>query len=188
MNRGQAEALLQEWTESEALLKHARSVELVMRALARHYGQDEETVEQFGIAGLLHDADYEKFPDEHPRRTVARLEELGEHALAHAVSAHYTRWGASYDTLLDKCLVACDELTGFAGACSLVHPEGITGLGVRSVKKKLKQKSFAAKVEREEIRRGTEILGMELDALIELILATLREHREELALPGSDTS
>jgi predicted hydrolase (HD superfamily) len=181
MTRDEAEKILTEWTETPGLLNHARSVELVMRALARRYGEDEEL---FGVAGLLHDADYERFPDEHPRRIVARLEELGEHRLAHAISAHYTKWGVPHETLLDKCLIACDELTGFVSACSLVHPEGISGLKPKSVKKKLKQKSFAAKVERDEIHQGVAILGIELDELIELIIETLRENRHELSLPG----
>ena len=83
-----------------------------------------------------------------------------------------------------KCLLACDELTGFVSACCLVHPEGISGLKAKSVKKKLKQKSFAAKVDREEIRQGVELLGVELDELVELIIDTLRENRHELELPG----
>jgi len=181
MKREDAEKLLFEWTQTPALRIHARSVELVMRALARRYGEDEE---RFGLAGLLHDADYEKFPDDHPAHTVARLEELGEDDLAHAVRSHYTKWGVTPETLMAKCLLACDELTGFVSACSLVHPEGISGLKVKSVKKKLKQKSFAAKVDREEIRQGVEQLGVELDELVELITDTLRENRHELELPG----
>lgn len=128
-----------------------------MRALARRYGEDEEL---WGCAYLLHDADYEAFPERHPQVTVNRLRELGEEALAHAVSAHYTKWGVPADALLDKALLAADELTGFVGACSLVHPEGIAGLNSRSVLKKFKQKAFAAKVDRGEMEQGAALLGI----------------------------
>ncbi|RMG46301.1 MAG: HD domain-containing protein [Acidobacteria bacterium] len=181
MDRSQAEAILREWTKSEALLRHARSVELVMRALARRYGEDEE---QWGIAGLLHDADYEAFPEEHPARIVARLRELGEEDLAHAVSAHYTKWGVEPRTLLARALLAADELTGFVSAACLVRPTGLTGMKPKSVIKKLKDKAFAKKVDREEIRRGAEILGVDLSELIQLVIDTLAANREELGLPG----
>lgn len=174
MTRDEAWAILTEWTKSESLLRHARSVELVLRRLARRFGEDEEL---WGAAGLLHDADYESFPDRHPQVTVERLRALGEGALAHAVSAHYTRWGVPYESLLDKALVAADELTGFITACSLVHPEGVSSLTSASVLKKFKQKAFAAKVDREEMRRGAEILGLELADLADLIIGVLRENR-----------
>ena len=179
MTRDQAWAILHEWTRTEPLLRHARSVELVMRALAARYGADEET---WGCAGLLHDADYEAFPERHPQVTVERLRALGEEVLAHAVSAHYTRWGIPQESLLDKALLAADELTGFVTACSLVHPEGITGLAPPSVVKKLKQKSFAAKVDRDEIRIGAEQLGLDVSELAGLIIDVLRAHRDELGL------
>lgn len=181
MDRSQAEAILREWTKSDALLKHARSVELVMRALARHYGEDEET---WGITGLLHDADYEAFPDEHPNRIVARLRELGEEEIAYAISAHYTKWGHPSVSLMDKALLAADELTGFVTAACLVRPTGLTGMKPKSVLKKLKDKAFAKKVERDEVRIGAERLGIELPELIALIVTTLAEHRDELGLPG----
>ncbi len=179
MTRAQAWKILTEWTKSDSLLRHARSVELVMRRLAQRYGEDEEL---WGAAGLLHDADYESFPDRHPQVTVERLRVMGEHALAHAVSAHYTRWGVPYESLMDKALVAADELTGFVTACSFVHPEGVAGLTSASVLKKFKQKAFAAKVDREEMRRGAEILGIDPGELTDLIIEVLRENRTELGL------
>ncbi|UCF66869.1 MAG: HD domain-containing protein [Acidobacteriota bacterium] len=181
MTREQADQILREWTKTEALLRHARSVELVMRALARRYGENED---QWGLAGLLHDADYEAFPDEHPNRIVGRLRELEEEELAYAISAHYTKWGHPQRSLMDKALLAADELTGFVGAASLVRPEGLTGMKPKSVIKKLKDKAFARKVDRDEIRIGAEQLGIELRELVELIIDTLREHKDELGLPG----
>jgi len=181
MTRPEAEAILREWTKGAALLRHARSVELVMRALARKYGGDEE---QWGLAGLLHDADYEAFPDEHPARIVARLEASGEPELAHAVRAHSTRWGVEPRTPMARALLAADELTGFVTAACLVRPTGLTGMKPRSVLKKLKDKAFARKVDRAEIRRGAEAFGIELTELIAIVIETLSTHREELELPG----
>src|SRR5215212_1753335 len=135
LSRDAAWAKLCEWTETESLRRHARAVEIVMRAAAERHGGD---VEQWGIAGMLHDADYEKWPQDHPDRIVAWARELGEEAIAHAISAHYTKWGVPYESALDRALLACDELTGFVMACCLVRPDGIASLGASSVKKKLK--------------------------------------------------
>ena len=173
------------WTETDALRKHARAVEIVMAAAAHHYGRGAKDEERWRIAGMLHDADYEKWPEDHPKRIVAWLRERGEDEVAHAISAHYTRWGVRYDSLLDKALLACDELTGFVGACCLVRPEGARTLTPKSVVKKLKQKSFAAKVERQEIRAGAELLGVELKAHIQLVIDALRPHAAELGLEGN---
>ena len=181
MDRDSAWALLNEMTHGRSLLDHARAVELSMRACAARLGADPES---FGHAGLLHDADYEAWPDEHPRRIVARLRELGEEALAHAISAHYTKWGVSYDTGLDKALVACDELTGFVVACAKIRPDGILTLTPASVLKKLDDKRFAAKVERDEIRRAVAILGVDLEAHVSLVIDALRPHAAELGLAG----
>lgn len=180
LTRDEALELLCEWTSSEALRIHARSVELAMRAAAPHYGGSDADIERWGLAGLLHDADYDRWPDEHPRRIVAWLRERGEPEVAHAVSAHYTHWGVPYDTVLDRALLACDELTGFMGACSLIRPEGITTLSVRSVKKKLKARSFASGVDRAEVRAGAELLGVELSDHIAFLIDALRPHADEL--------
>ena len=184
--RAEAWALLCEWTETDSLRKHARAVEIVMRAAAHHYGGGTEDEERWGIAGMLHDADYEKWPEDHPKRIVGWLEERGEAAIAHAVSAHYTKWGVPYESLLDKALLACDELTGFVGACCLVRPDGIVSLAPKSVKKKLKDKSFAAKVERHEVHAGAEMLGVDLGDHIGFVIDALRPHAEELGLQGKN--
>jgi len=178
------------WTEGDSLRRHARAVEIVLRAAAEKYGQGEEDVEEWGIAGMLHDADYEKWPEEHPHKTVAWLRDAGQgdpmyERIAHAVSAHYTKWGVPYTTMLDKALLACDELTGFIGACCLVRPEGISTLKPKSVKKKLKDKRFAASVERDEVYAGAEMLGVDLGEHIQFIIDALKPHAEELGLIGA---
>jgi len=185
LDREQGWAQLCAWTHGDALRKHARAVEVVMRAAATRYGGAEADVEQWGLAGMLHDADYEAWPEEHPARIVAWLRERGETQIAHAISAHYTKWGVSYDTLLDRALLACDELTGFVGACALVRPEGIATLEAKSVVKKLKDKGFAAKVERDEVHKGAELLGAPLAEHIQFVIDALRPHAEELGLGGA---
>jgi len=184
LDRETAWAKLCEWTKTDALRKHARAVELVMRAAAHRYGSGAGDEERFGIAGMLHDADYEAWPEEHPGRIVAWLREQGEEAIAHAVSAHYTKWDVSYDTALDKSLLACDELTGFVGACCFVRPDGISSLEPKSVIKKLKDKGFAAKVERAEVTAGAEMLGVELADHVAFVIGALRPHAAELGLQG----
>lgn len=184
LTRDEAYELLRSWTDSEALMTHARAVEVVMRAAAHRYGAGETDEERFGLAGLLHDADYDRWPEEHPRKIVAWLEERGEPEIAHAVSAHYTKWGVPHESLLDRALVACDELTGFVGACCLVRPEGISTLTPKSVKKKLKQKSFAAGVERDEVAAGVEMLGADLTEHIQFIIDAMKPHAEELGVAG----
>ncbi|MBR59308.1 MAG: metal-dependent phosphohydrolase [Myxococcales bacterium] len=189
LHRDDAWELLCSWTDTDALRRHARSVEIVMRAAAHVYGEGAADEEVWGVAGMLHDADYEKWPEDHPNRIVAWLRERSEGddemaAIAHAISAHYTKWGVPYDSLLDKALLACDELTGFVGACCLVRPDGITTLKPKSVLKKLKDKRFAAGVERDEVHAGVEFLGVELREHIQMIIDALRPHAEELGLLG----
>lgn len=182
LTREEAWTLLLEWTPGEALRKHARAVESVMRAAAHRYGRGAEDEERFGLAGMLHDADYERWPDEHPRRIVAWLRERGEAEVAHAVSAHYTGWAVPHESVLDRALLACDELTGFVGACALVRPDGIATLAAKSVLKKLADKGFAAKVERVEVLRGAELLGVELGQHVQFVIEALRPHALELGL------
>jgi len=184
LTREAAWELLCDWTPSEALRRHARSVEIVMRAAAERYGDGAADVEAWGLAGMLHDADYDQWPEEHPARIVSWLRERDENAIAHAISAHYTKWGVPYETQLDKALLACDELTGFIGACCLVRPEGISTLAPKSVKKKLKDKAFAAKVERSEVAAGVELLRSDLGEHIQFIIDALKPHAEELGLQG----
>jgi predicted hydrolase (HD superfamily) len=184
LTREQGWSLLCEWTPSDALRRHARAVELVLRAAAARYGGAGADVERWGLAGMLHDADYDQWPEEHPRRIVAWLRERGEEGVAHAISAHYTKWGVSYDCALDKALLACDELTGFVGACALVRPGGLSTLETKSVLKKLKDKGFAAKVERFEIEEGARLLGVPLADHVGFIIEALRPHAAELLLAG----
>lgn len=176
--------LLRSWTTNPSLVAHARGVELAMRAAARRHGGDEEL---WAVAGLLHDADYDRWPDEHPRKIVAWLRERGEEALAHAVSAHNTNLGVPAESPMDRALLACDELVGFVVACALVRPDGLTALAPKSVRKKLKDKAFAAKVDREEIRRGAEQLGVDLDEHVAMIIEALRPHAAELGVKGPAT-
>jgi predicted hydrolase (HD superfamily) len=185
LSRDQAWERLCEWTATESLRKHALAVEAVMRAAALRYGAGEADVERWGLAGLLHDADYERWPEEHPQRVVAWLRELDEGPIAHAVSAHYTKWNVPYETALDRALLACDELTGFIVACCLVRPEGISTLTPKSVLKKLKDRGFAAKVERAEVTAGAELLGVELRDHVEFLIGALRPHAAELGIAGS---
>lgn len=179
MTISDARAILNEMTKGASLLRHMRSVELVMAAYANKYG---ENPEEWAIAGLLHDADYEAYPDNHPNLIVARLRSMGEDKIAHAISAHYTRWNVPYTNLLDKALLACDELTGFIIACCHVRPDGITSLEAKSVIKRLKDKSFAAKVDRDEVAKGAELLGVEMSEHITFIIEVLKKHKAELGI------
>ncbi len=179
MTREDARNILLEMTKSQSLLRHMRSIELVMQAYARKLGEKED---EWAIAGLLHDADYEAFPEQHPNIIVNKLRNMGEEKIAHAISAHYTKWNVPYVSTLDKALLACDELTGFIIACCQVRPDGIASLEPKSVVKKLKDKSFAAKVERDEVYKGTELFGVELTDHIAFIIGALRENKEELGI------
>lgn len=179
ITRKEAQEILEGMTESESLLRHARSVELVMTAYAAKFSED---MEKWSITGLLHDADYDKYPDEHPNRIVSLLRERGEEEIAYAISAHYTKWGNPCKSLLDKMLLACDELTGFIIACCQVRPEGIHSLNAKSVIKKLKSKGFAAKVDRDEVYFATEQAELDLSDHIEFIISILRNHADELQI------
>src|SRR5690349_7895965 len=117
MKLSEARTILSDMTKSSSLLRHMRTIELVMTAYAEKFG---ENTEEWGVAGLLHDADYEAFPEQHPAIIVEKLRALGEETIAHAISAHYTKWNVPYNTRLDKALLACDELTGFIVACCQV--------------------------------------------------------------------
>ena len=179
--RQQALYQLHAWTTNPSLLGHAQSVEIVMRAAALKYGGDPEI---WAITGLLHDADYERWPEDHPQRIVDWLREQEEEEIAYAVSFHQTAWGLPPKTVMDKCLLACDELTGFVVACCLVRPDGIVSLEAKSVKKKLKDKAFAAKVDREIIRSSVELLGVDFDQHIQFVIDALKPHADELGLGG----
>jgi len=184
LTRDEAWTLLTAWTQGDSLRRHARAVELVMRAAAPRYGGADADVEQWGVAGMLHDADYEAWPEEHPHRIVAWLRARDEAAVAHAISAHYTKWGVPYDSALDRALLACDEPTGFVMACCLVRPDGIGSLEIGSVKKRLKDKRFAATVDRDEVTAGATLLGVALDDHLAFLIDALRPHAAELGLAG----
>jgi predicted hydrolase (HD superfamily) len=185
MTHDQALSQLHAWTKTDSLLKHARAVEIVMRAAASKYGGPAADAEAWAITGLLHDADYEQWPEEHPRRIVDWLRAEGAEEMAYAVSFHQTLWNLPPKTPLDKCLLACDELAGFVVACCLVRPEGIATLEPKSVKKKLKDKAFAAKVDREIIRSSVELLGVDFDEHVRFVIDALKPHADELGISGS---
>lgn len=171
--------MLESMTSSASLLRHMRTVQLVMEAYAEKLNENKD---EWSVAGLLHDADYEAFPEQHPHVIVDKLRTMGEDKIAHAISAHYTKWNVPYDTTLDKALLACDELTGFIVACCQVRTDGITSLETKSVIKKLKDKGFAAKVDREEVYKGAELFGVALEDHITLIIDVLRKNRAELGI------
>lgn len=187
LSREQAWSQLCEWTPSDSLRRHARAVEVVMRAAAKQYGGETDEAEWWGICGMLHDADYDLWPEEHPQRIVAWLRERGHDDLAHAISGHYTHWGVPWNTQMDRALLACDELTGFIVACCYVRPEGITTLKPKSVRKKLKDKRFAAGVERPEVNKGFELLNVDPSEHIQFIIDALKPHAEELGIGARDT-
>jgi predicted hydrolase (HD superfamily) len=179
ISRIAAKEILNSMTTGASLLRHMRTLELVMEAYALKLN---ENPDEWAIAGLLHDADYEAFPEQHPAIIVEKLKQMGEAKIAHAISAHYTKWNVPYETLLDKALLACDELTGFIVACCQVRPDGITSLETKSVIKRLKDKGFAAKVDREEVYRGAELLGVELTEHIGFIIEVLSKNKAELGI------
>jgi putative nucleotidyltransferase with HDIG domain len=188
--REEAWELLCEHTQSDSLRKHARAVEEVMRAYARHYGEDEEL---WGITGLLHDFDYERHPDpqEHTVAGGKILRERGyPEEIVHAIQAHNEAngLGLAREALLDKVLFASDELTGFIIAVALVRPNKAVGdVTPKSIKKKLKDKRFAASVNREEVRVGMEELGVDPDEHMTFLVAALTGIAPEIGLGVSST-
>jgi putative nucleotidyltransferase with HDIG domain len=183
MTRDDAYRLVCQYTQSESLRRHMLAVEAAMRAYARRYGEDEE---KWGVVGLLHDFDYERWPDppDHPLQGAAILLERGyPDDVIYAIKSH-----ADYlpdcprVSLMDKALYACDELAGFITAVAMVRPEGILGMKPSSVKKKLKQKSFAAAVNRDDIARGAADLGVDLDEHIQYVIDAMSERADELDL------
>ena len=186
ISRDEAWNLFCEWTESPSLRRHVLAVEAAMRAYARRFGEDEEL---WGVTGLLHDLDYERYPDlesGHPRHALRELEERGyPPELVRAVASHADFLGVSRDSPMEKALFAVDELTGFILAVAYVRPEGIHGMTPKSVKKKLKQPSFAAAVNREELREGAAALGVDFDEHLAFVIAALEEHADELEVHGA---
>ena len=185
LTRDRAWETLTRYTASESLLRHALAVEASTRFYARRFGEDEEL---WGCVGLLHDFDYEIHPtlDRHPQDGAPLLREAGyPEVVIEAVLSHAEHLGMPRETLLQRTLFACDELSGFVHACGLVRPTGLVGLEPRSVRKKLKQPSFAAGVHRDEVYAGAELLGIELDEHIANVVAALQPIAGRLGLPGS---
>jgi putative nucleotidyltransferase with HDIG domain len=179
--REDALELLHQWVENENLRKHMLAVEAAVRSYARERGEDEEL---WGLAGLLHDLDWEKYPDEHPLRTVEALRERGyPDDVVHAILAHRSQFtGVEPATPLDRTLVACDELTGLITATALVRPTGIDDLKPKSVKKKMKDPTFARGVDRDEVIHGAELIGIDFDEHIANVITAMRGISDELGL------
>jgi putative nucleotidyltransferase with HDIG domain len=184
-DRNEAVSLLEEWVENEGLRKHMYAVEAAVRHYARLRGADEEL---WGLAGLLHDLDWEKHPEEHPRVAVDHLRSLGyPEEVLHAILAHrpdFTRVEPVHE--LDKVLMACDELSGLVFAACLVRPSGIDDLTPKSVIKKLKDRTFAAGVSREEVEKGVALIGLERSEHVQNVIDGLRAAAPELGIRGQD--
>jgi putative nucleotidyltransferase with HDIG domain len=189
MNRVEALELMEEYTQSVSLRRHMLAVEAAMRAYARKFGEDEE---KWGIVGLLHDFDYEQWPDppDHPLKGAAILAERGYPAdVIYAIKSH-----ADYlpdcprVNRIDKALYACDELAGFVTACALMRPERLAGMQASSVKKKLKAKGFAASINRDDITRGAADLGVDIDEHIQFVIESMTPIAGELGLEIASTN
>src|SRR5215204_2863965 len=189
VSRDDAWLLVTEWVESDSLRKHLLGVEAAMRAYARKWGEDEE---MYAVTGLLHDLDYERYPDldtGHPRYAIKELERLEyPQDIIDAVAGHAEFLEVPRETKMAKSLYAVDELSGFIAAVALVRPTGIEGMKPKSVKKKLKTPAFAAAVNRDEVHRGIEELGVDQDEHIALIIEALSERSDELGLGPQDPS
>jgi putative nucleotidyltransferase with HDIG domain len=187
--REEAWQLVCEWTQSDSLRKHMLAVEAAVRAYARRFDADEET---WAIAGLVHDLDYERYPDlesGHPRHAIEELRSRGyPEEIVQAVTTHADFMGVPRQSLLDKAVFGCDELAGFITACAYVRPDGIHGMTPKSVKKKLKQPSFAAAVSRGDIQTGADELGAEsglgFDEHLAFVIEAMAANAAELGIEG----
>jgi putative nucleotidyltransferase with HDIG domain len=181
--REQAWELVCEWVQSDSLRKHLLGVEAGMVAYARRFGEDEE---MWAVTGLVHDLDYERYPDletGHPRHALKELEARGyPEEVIDAVAGHAEFMGVPRETRMAKTLFAVDELSGFIAACALVRPTGIEGMKPKSVRKKLKQPSFAAGVNRDEVTRGAEELGVDFDEHVAFLIDAMAQRADELGI------
>ena len=184
--REEAWELVCEWVSSEPLRKHMLGVEAAMVAYADKWDED---AEKWAVTGLVHDLDYERFPDlgdsenGHPRTALRLMEEKGwPQEIVEAVAGHATFLGVPRQTRMAKTLFAVDELSGFIAACALVRPTGIEGMAPKSVKKKLKQPSFAAGVNRDEVRQGAAELGVDFDEHVQFVIDAMAARANELGL------
>ena len=187
-SRDDALQLLAQWVDNDALRKHMRSVEAAVRFYARRFGEDEE---RWGLAGLLHDLDWEKYPDQHPLRGVDELRARGyPEDVLHAILAHRSDFtGVAPESSLDRTLLACDELTGLITAVALVRPsKAIKDVSVKSIKNKWKDKAFAAGAKRDEIEQGAQEFGVELWEHAGHVLAAMQANAAELGLEGIEAS
>jgi putative nucleotidyltransferase with HDIG domain len=186
VSRDEAWRLFCEWTQSDSLRKHVLAVEAGMVSYARERGEDEEL---WAATGILHDLDYERYPEletGHPRIALKELRERGyPEELIDAVAGHATFLGVPRTTPLAKTLYAVDELSGFITACALVRPTGIHGMTPKSVKKKMKTPAFAAAVDRDEMRQAAEELGVDFDEHVARVIAAMDERAAELGLEGA---
>lgn len=182
--------LLTEYTQSENLRKHALAVEACMRACSKKYGEaSPETENLWAIVGLIHDFDYERWPslEDHPYKGNAILTERGwPEPIRRAVMSHAEYTGVTRDTPMEKCLFACDELAGFITAVALIKPsKSLAEVDVKSVRKRMKDKAFARKVNREDIIQGAAALGVDLDEHIGLCIEAMKPFAKQLGLDGS---
>jgi len=188
ISREEAWSLLSEWVQSQSLRRHCLAVEAAMVAYAQRDGEDAEL---WGVTGLLHDADYERFADMddpehgHPRTIMAELQRRdAAPEMVRAIASHAEFLGVEPRSPMERTLVAVDELCGFLVACAYVRPEGIHGLTPKSVKKKLKQPSFAAAVSRDDVRGGAEQLAVDFDEHVAFVIAAIEARADELELHG----
>ena len=182
MDRQGAWELLCAYTQNENLRKHALAVEACVRAYARKFGEDEE---KWGVVGLIHDFDYEMYPNapDHPLKGSEILKEKGvSEEIRRAILGHADYTGVPRDTLLARTLFACDELAGFITACALVRPDRIRSLEAKSVRKRMKDKAFARSVSRDDIIHGAEELGIPLDEHITFCIAAMRNIADQIGL------
>ena len=189
LDRNEALALMHEYTASESLRRHMLSVEVAMRRYAEQFGED---VEKWGIVGLLHDFDYERWPNppDHPLEGSKILAARGyPDDVIYAIKSHADYIGdCPRVSRMDKTLFACDELSGFITACAMVRPEKIAGMKPKSVKKKMKTKSFAAAVPREDLLRGAEELEVDFDQHVQFVIDAMSSIAEELGLAGDSAT
>jgi predicted hydrolase (HD superfamily) len=188
LSRGAAWALLTEWTKSESLRKHALAVEAAVRGYARRFGEDENG---WGVVALLHDFDYERYPDltNHPFRGCEELQRRGyPEWVMRAILSHAEYSGVPRESQLEKTLFACDEMAGFVTAASLVRPtKSVLDLEAPSVIKRMKDKAFARAVSRDDLRKGAEELGIPLDQHVTNVITFMREEADALGLRGTFT-
>lgn len=184
-DRAEALALLESWVENKGLRRHMLAVEAAVRHYARMHDEDEDL---WGIAGLIHDLDWEKYPEEHPKRGLSELEARGYPSeIIRAVQAHApNRTGVEPETLMERVLFACDELSGLVYACCLVRPNGIDDLKPKSVTKKLRDKAFAAGVDRDDVARGVELLGIDRAEHIQNVIDGMRTIADVLEIRAED--